>query len=100
MPDSIRHPEGLERTGFRLSPERRLSLNQAIYGQTLIRKMIQKTVTKISLKESSNGIRDLTYWLSRTPEERVAAVDYLRRQLHGSSNRLQRSARVIQRTQG
>jgi hypothetical protein len=35
MPDLIRHPEGLEKTGFRLSPERRLSLNQAIYGQTL-----------------------------------------------------------------
>jgi hypothetical protein len=61
--------------------------------------MIQKTATKISLKESSNGIRDLAYWLSRPPDERVAAVDYLRRQLHGSSTRLQRSARVIQRTQ-
>jgi hypothetical protein len=36
MPDLIRHPEGLEKTGFRLSPERRLSLNQAINGQTLI----------------------------------------------------------------
>jgi len=35
MPDLIRHPEGFEKTGFRLSPERRLSLNQAIYGQTL-----------------------------------------------------------------
>ena len=36
MPDLIRHPEGFEKTGFRLSPERRLSLNQAIHGQTLI----------------------------------------------------------------
>ena len=38
MPDLIRHPEGFEKTGFRLSPERRLSLNQAIYGQTLFRR--------------------------------------------------------------
>ena len=36
MPDLIRHPEGFEKTGFRLSPERRLSLSRAIYGQTLI----------------------------------------------------------------
>ena len=31
-------------------------------------------------------------------EERVAAVDYLRRQSHGSTARLQRVARVIQRS--
>jgi hypothetical protein len=36
MPDVIRHPEAFEKTGFRLSPESGLSLNQAIYGQTLI----------------------------------------------------------------
>jgi hypothetical protein len=37
MPDLFRHPEGFEKTGFRLSPERRLSLSRAIYGQTLFR---------------------------------------------------------------
>jgi len=37
MPDLIRHPEGFEKTGFRLSPERRLSLSRAIYEQTLFR---------------------------------------------------------------
>ena len=72
----------------------------SIFGYKGIGKMIQKTVTKISLKESSSGERDLAYWLSRLPEERVAAVDCLRKQLHGSSTRLQRFARVIQRTQG
>ena len=51
MPDLIRHPDVVPtkvrnplkdwvpvstgNPGFRLSPERRLSLNQAIYGQTL-----------------------------------------------------------------
>ena len=34
----------------------------------------------------------------KTPEERVGAVEYLKRALHGSSARLQRSARVIQRS--
>jgi hypothetical protein len=52
MPELIRHPDVVPtkvgnhlkdwvpvftgNPGFRLSPERRLSLNQAIYGQTLI----------------------------------------------------------------
>ncbi len=59
--------------------------------------MLQKTLTKHTLKETSLKNHDLAYWLSKTPEERIAAVEYLRRQLHGSSTRLQRSARIIQR---
>jgi hypothetical protein len=35
--------------------------------------------------------------LSKTPEERIAAVEFLRRKQHGYSIRLQRVARVIQR---
>jgi len=42
---------------------------------------------------------DLAYWLSRTSEERILTVEYLRRQYHGSTARLQRSARVIERKQ-
>lgn len=60
--------------------------------------MIKKVVKKMSLKDSSSPKEDLAYWLSKTPEERVAAVDYLRRQRHGNLPRLQRTARVIQRT--
>ena len=62
--------------------------------------MIQKTVKKRNLNNFSSIKDDLSYWLSKAPEERVATVDYLRRQYHGSTARLQRSARVIQRTQG
>ena len=62
--------------------------------------MIQKTVKKSNLNNFSSIKDDLSYWLSKAPEERVATVDYLRRQYHGSTARLQRSARVIQRTQG
>jgi len=57
--------------------------------------MIQKIVNKRDLRSFSSIKEDLIYWLSRTPEERVAAVDYLRKQYHGSTERLQRSARVI-----
>ena len=42
--------------------------------------MIQKTVTKRRVQDPASTKADLTYWLSKTPEERVATVDYLRRQ--------------------
>ena len=61
--------------------------------------MIRKVVNKISLKDSSNAKRELAYWISKTPDERIEAVETLRRQIDGSSERLQRIARVIQRTQ-
>ena len=62
--------------------------------------MIQKIVKKRDLKEHwQKSIQDdLDFWLSRTPDERIAAVEYLRRQRHGNSARLQRSARVVQRS--
>jgi len=62
--------------------------------------MIQKVVKKRNLNDSSSVQEDLAYWLSKTPDERVAAVEYLRRLYHGNTGRLQRSARVIQRAQG
>jgi hypothetical protein len=62
--------------------------------------MIQKIVKKGVMGELSSIKEDLDYWLSKTPEERVAAVDYLRRQYNGNTARLQRSARVIQLKQG
>jgi hypothetical protein len=59
--------------------------------------MIEKVVTIMSLKEAESPARDLAYWLSRPAEERIAQVERLRRQYHGSAPRLQRVARVIQR---
>jgi hypothetical protein len=40
---------------------------------------------------------DLSWWLSRPPEERIEAVEILRRQYHGNTERLQRVARIIER---
>lgn len=52
--------------------------------------MIEKKIKKQSLEEhSKNAIRDdLEYWLSKTPEERVSAVEMLRRQYYGNTARL------------
>jgi len=61
--------------------------------------MIEKVVRKGNIKDFREIEENLVYWLSKTPDERVAAVEYLRRQLNGSSTRLQRSACVIQRSQ-
>ncbi len=61
--------------------------------------MIKKVVRKANIKDFSEVKDNLAYWLSKTPEERVAAVEYLRREFIGSSARLQRSAHVIQRSQ-
>jgi len=62
--------------------------------------MIAKVAQKRKLQDFSEVKENLAYWLSKTSDERVSAVEYLRRQLNGSSARLQRSARVIQRSQG
>jgi len=63
--------------------------------------MIEKVVKVQNLNEHKlNSIMDdLEYWLNKTADERISTVEYLRRQYHGSSTRLQRSAQVIQRPQ-
>ncbi len=58
--------------------------------------MIKKIVHKSKLHDQS-AKNDLAYWLSRPPEERVATVDYLRKQYYGNTERLQRVYRVTQR---
>ncbi len=61
--------------------------------------MIQKIVKKIRIDDISSAKDDLDYWLSKSPEDRVSAVEYLRRQYYGNTARLQRSARIIQLSQ-
>ena len=59
--------------------------------------MKQKVVRKANLRDFSEINDDLAFWLSKTPEERLSAVEYLRRQQSGGSERLQRTVRIIQR---
>lgn len=60
---------------------------------------MKKVIKKRRLNESSVK-DDLEYWLGLDPEERISAVEYLRKLYHGNSARLQRSVRIIQRTSG
>ncbi len=57
--------------------------------------IIEKTVKRLNLTDSTSARSDLAYWLTRPPEDRVAAVDLLRKQDHGGTVRPQRSARVM-----
>lgn len=59
--------------------------------------MIEKVMKKGSLGETQDPSQDLAYWLSKTPEERIAAVDHLRRQYYGTGARLQRVVKIIKR---
>ena len=43
------------------------------------------------------GDDDLPYWLSRSREERLAAVGFLRRQQHGTGAKMQPVMVVIER---
>jgi len=61
--------------------------------------MIKKVVKVKCLSDYDSKAEDLKFWLDKSPGERVAAVDYLRRLYNGNTGRLQRVARVIQRTQ-
>ena len=57
--------------------------------------MIKKVVHKGKL--SLNMSNDLKFWLSKTAEERLSAVEFLRRQVDGTSQRLQRVYKVTER---
>ena len=62
--------------------------------------MIEKVIKKRRMTPEAEIRENLSYWLGRPPEERVAAVDFLRKHVHGCSERLQRSVRIIHRKQG
>ena len=61
--------------------------------------MIEKVVTKCSLQDWSKIKDDLSYWLSKTPQQRIETVEYLRSQYYGNPAGLQRTARVVKRQQ-
>lgn len=60
--------------------------------------MIEKVAVKCSLKDWSNVKDSLNYWLSKTPQERIAAVEHLRKYYYGNTAGLQRTARVVMRS--
>lgn len=60
--------------------------------------MIEKVVRKCTLKDWSKIKDDLRYWLSKTSQQRIEAMEFLRRQDYGCSTGLQRIIRVVQRS--
>ena len=61
--------------------------------------MIQRIVYKHRLDANFEIKQNLKYWLSKTPQQRLEAVDLLRRQVYGDTQRLQGIARVVQLSQ-
>ena len=59
--------------------------------------MILKIIQIKSLKDHNETQANLKYWLTRNPKERLEAVEFLRRQLHGNTARLQRVLRIYQK---
>jgi len=60
--------------------------------------MIEKILSKCTLNDWSKIKDDLQYWLSKTPKQRIEAVEILRRQYYGDSAGLQRTVRVVKRS--
>ncbi len=54
-----------------------------------------KRIKIYNLKERDDS---LAYWLSKSPGERIEAVEILRKQFNGSAKRFQRTIKVIQQT--
>ncbi len=54
-------------------------------------------VRVLSAEEHGRPVQNLAYWMSRRPEERLAAVEFLRKQFDGSGARLQRVLRTLER---
>jgi hypothetical protein len=57
--------------------------------------MIKKVIRRKKLSTFSEN-EDLKYWLSKSPQERIEAVEILRKQYDGNTERLQRVVRIIQ----
>lgn len=52
--------------------------------------------TAFSICDVGDEGNDLEYWLSRTPEERLAAVEYLRQMMYGYDPATARMERVLE----
>jgi hypothetical protein len=61
--------------------------------------MIQKAVSKRNLLNFSEVEDNLAYWLLKTPKERLAVVEHLRKQRHGGAARPEKAVCIIQRLQ-
>lgn len=63
----------------------------AVVSDTQLRRVLRVT----SFEADRQDRPRLEYWLSRPPEERVSAVEFLRQQVEGGTDRMQRVIRVV-----
>ena len=61
--------------------------------------MIAKVVHKLR-REEDTPQRDLEFWLGKTPEERLEAVEIMRKLTYGKMGRMRLVAKVINRETG
>jgi len=54
-------------------------------------------VIKVKSVSKDSDADDVAYWMSKPPQERFSAVEFLRSQLYETTPRLQRVFRIVQR---
>jgi hypothetical protein len=54
-------------------------------------------VIQIKRVSQNSPSEDVAYWMSKSPEERFSAVEFLRRQWYETPPRLQRVFKIVQR---
>lgn len=60
---------------------------------------MEKVIKIVALRDSEADQR-LAFWQSKTPEERLEAVEILRRRFYGTPERLERSVKIVRRKRG
>jgi DNA-binding transcriptional regulator YiaG len=84
----------MRRTVYRPAGEKVLAAREPKTAYCSKARMDKKAVKKMKLGEETSR-HDLSYWMSRPVEERIEAVEMLRKERYGSASRLQGIVRVI-----
>ena len=68
-----------------------------VYTSAMTFRMDRRAIAVVDSGSHGHAGPEAAYWRSRPAAERIAAVEFLRRQSHGSGARLQRVLRVTER---
>ena len=59
---------------------------------------LKRSIAIVTREDHDGRTESRRYWATRPAAERLAAVEFLRQQIHGTGARLQRILRVTERT--
>ena len=90
--ERLQHPARRQHLAIRPSGHQAISYNDGVNFR-----LDRSVSTVTSFTEQALTNRALRYWLTRPVAERLAAVEFLRRQFIGSGTRLRRVLRVTAR---